>query len=37
MSFVTHGKPESFHTDNGSEFVNVNLKTYLEKSGIHRI
>ena len=37
LCLVTHGKPESFHTDNGSEFVNVNLKTYLEKSGIHRI
>ena len=37
LCLVTHGKHESFHTDNGSEFVNVNLKTYLEKSGIHRI
>ena len=37
LCFVTHGKPESFHTDNGSEFVNETLKTYLEKSGIHHI
>ena len=37
LCLVTHGKPESLHTDNGSEFVNVNLKTYLEISGIHRI
>ena len=30
-------KPESFHTDNDSDILNENLKTYLEKSGIHRI
>ena len=29
LCFVTYGKPESFRTDNGSEFVNETLKTYL--------
>ena len=37
LCFVTHGKPESFHTDNGSEFVNETLKAYLEKLRIHHI
>ena len=30
-------KLESFHIDNGSEFVNENHKAYQEKSGIHHI
>ena len=34
---ITHAKPESFHTDNGSELVNETIKTYLEKSRIHHI
>ena len=37
LYLVTHGKLESFHTDNGSEFVNENVKTYIEKSGIYYI
>ena len=37
LCFITNGKLESFHTDNGSEFVNETLKTYQEKSGIHHI
>ena len=28
---ATYGKPEIFNTVNGSEFLNVNLKTYHEK------
>ena len=35
LCLVTHGKPESFHTHNDSEFLNEFLKTYLEKSWIH--
>ena len=30
LCFVTHGKYESLHTDNGFEFVNETFKTYLE-------
>ena len=37
LCLITHRKPEIFHTDNGSGFVNENLKTYLEKSWIHHI
>ena len=37
LCLVIHGKPESFHTDNGFEFINETLKTYLEKSGIYHI
>ena len=28
LCLVTHGKYENFYTENGSEFVNENLKTY---------
>ena len=34
---ATHGKPESLQTDNGSEFVNEELKMYLSKNRIHHI
>ena len=32
-----HGKPESWQTDNGSEFVHEELKMYLSKNRIHQI
>ena len=32
-----HNKPESLQTDNGSEFVNEELKMYLSKHRIHHI
>ena len=34
---VTYEKSEIFNTDNDSEFVNVNLKTYQEKSSLYHI
>ena len=34
---ATHGKPESLQTYNGSEFVNEELKMYLNKNRIHHI
>ena len=34
---ATHGKLESLQTDNGSEFVNDELKMYLSKNRIHHI
>ena len=34
---ATHGKPEYLQTDNGSEFVNEELKMYLSKNRIHHI
>ena len=34
---ATHGKPESLQTDNGSKFVNEELKMYLSKNRIHHI
>ena len=34
---ATHGKPESLQTENGSEFVNKELKMYLSKNRIHHI
>ena len=29
--YALHGKPDSLQSDNDTEFVNSNLKTYLEK------
>ena len=37
VCITTHGKPESLQTDNGSEFVNEELKMYLSKNRIHHI
>ena len=34
---ATHDKPESLQTENGSEFVNEELKMYLSKNRIHHI
>ena len=34
---ATHGKLESLQTDNGSEFINEELKMYLSKNRIHHI
>ena len=34
---VTYGKPEFLQTDNCSEFVDEELKTYLSKNKIHYI
>ena len=35
--FALHGKPDSLQNDNGTEFVNSTLKTYLEKEGVNHI
>ena len=35
--FALHGKPDSLQSDNGTEFVNSTLKTYLEKEGVNHI
>ena len=35
--FAFHGKPDSLQSDNGTEFANLTLKTYLEKEGINHI
>ena len=35
--FALHGKPDSLQSDNGTEFANSTLKTYLEKEGVNHI
>ena len=35
--FALHGKPDSLQSDNGTEFFNTALKTYLEKEGVNHI
>ena len=35
--FALHEKPDSLQSDNGTEFANSTLKTYLEKEGVNHI
>ena len=35
--FALHGKPNSFQSDNDTDFVNSTLKTNLEKEGVNHI